>query len=107
METVKWAFDHSNTHDPKYSGKHAIFAFSFALILFTSSLIIATHFIPNHISIDYHPNIAIFLTIYLIIMIGTRVWENGLVALYEVSWACNLCMLEVILGLIIQDGRLL
>lgn len=40
-------------------------------------------------------------------MIGSRVLENGLVALYEVSWACNLCMLEVIYGLITQDGRLL
>ena len=43
---------------------------------------------------------------YLVIMIATRVMENGVIALYEISWACNLCMAEVACGLLIQDGIL-
>lgn len=107
MNRVKWAFDHSDTKLDKYSERHAYFAFLYSLVLFMGSLYFAAKYIPNHIHIDYHPYIAIFLTLYLFIMIGSRVIENGLVALYEVSWACNLCMLEVIYGLITKDGRLL
>jgi CDP-diglyceride synthetase len=107
MGIIGWAFDHSYTKDSKYSESHSIFAFTYSLVLFISSLYFATKLLPGHISIEYHPAIAIFLTIYLVIMISTRMLENGKVALYEVSWACNLCMIEVIYGLVIQDGRLL
>ena len=50
------------------------------------------------------PFVGYFFLMYLCLMIGTRYYENGSVALYEALWACNESLLISAISLIIQDA---
>jgi hypothetical protein len=108
MLGLSWAFSHQTARNLKYESlAHPLFALVFGISFFMMGVLALEHLMHNYLLSDYKPCelaphsdlIAGFLYIYLIVMIGTRYIENGAVALYEVLWACNLCMLLVNYGI--------
>ena len=82
-----WAYSHSNNAHPKYSTKiHALYqaitgTLIFVAITFTIRFWLFSN-VPQHQLKDEATYAGCFYLVYLLIMISTRFYENGPVAIY-------------------------
>lgn len=49
------------------------------------------------------PEMGYFFLFYFVFMMGTRLYDNGPVAIYESLWACNQALLISAFGLLTHD----
>lgn len=108
---LNWAYEHSNNRHPKYGTlAHSLYISITGIIMFIAASLLSESWI---IKCDdckairtWAPGFGYFLIIYVTFMIASRYHENGSHAIYEVLWACNLCIIIAAIGLITHKVQL-
>lgn len=111
MKAITWAFVPSPT-DPKHHGyPHAAFAFIVAVVsTICLSAILASWFegaypdladpLVNSFPAWAESKAVPLLFGYMLLMMATRVKQNGAISLYEMVWACNQAIIMMICGIL-------
>ena len=108
---TKWAYNHENGSDPKYSTLvHSLFTTFKGTLIFVLTALAIRYYFFDRLAYPLQPAapaVGVFLLTYLVVMIGSRFLQHGTTALYETLWACNQSILLAGIGCIVGDSFLI